>query len=93
LVCFHPDVRDTILVEDPEKRAYFTVGQCELVSGYPFEEEDQDKLDEVMVLSDTEQAFYRRTSMDPYHLYPGATLDLVDQHWVEVNRNILKTNL
>jgi hypothetical protein len=85
LVCFHPEVRDSILVEDPQKRAFFTNKECELVSGFPFEEGDQDSLEEVMKLSESEIAFYKRTGIDPYYLYMDDTVKLVDPKWVEYN--------
>jgi DNA polymerase I len=90
LVCFHPDVREFILVENPENRAFFTNTQCELVSGFPFEEADQDDLNEVMKLGETEIAFYKRTGIDPYYLYLDDTLKLADQHWVQYNSELVK---
>jgi DNA polymerase elongation subunit (family B) len=89
LVCFHPDVRSSILVEDPAKRQFYTVTQCELVSGFPFETEDQDNLDEVMTLSDSEINFYKRTGIDPYYLYKEDTVRLVDPRWVAHNTELV----
>lgn len=89
LVCFHPDVRDSILIEDPEKRQFFTTTQCQLVSGYPFKPEDQDDLNEVMKLSETEVNFYVRTGIEPYYLYLNDTVELVDQEWVEYNKALI----
>jgi DNA polymerase I len=85
LVCFHPDVRDTILVEDPEKRQFYTTTQCQLVSGFPFKPEDQDDLQEVMKLSESEVNFYVRTNISPYYLYLDDTIKLIDQEWVTYN--------
>jgi hypothetical protein len=89
LVCFHPDVRDRILVENPEKRAFFTKTECELVSGYPFEPADQDDLEEVMKLSESEVAFYKRTNINPFYLYFEDTVKLVDEKWVKHNTELV----
>ena len=57
LVVFNTEIRDEILVDDPNDRQYFTRGQTELVRGYPRRDGDQDTLDEVLTLSDTEISF------------------------------------
>ena len=59
IVVFSPEIRDEILIEDPKDRPFFTKTQTELVRGYPRKEGDQDTLDEVLTLSDTEQMFWR----------------------------------
>lgn len=48
LVCFHPEIRDRILINNPENRQYFTEQQCQLVSGYPNKEIDQDTYEALM---------------------------------------------
>ena len=48
LVCFHPDIRDRILVETPENIPYFTEAESQLVSGYPNKESDQDTYEALM---------------------------------------------
>lgn len=65
LVCFDQEIRDQILIEDPEKRMYFTDKQMELVAGFPFEEKDQDDLESVMVMEESENIFWERMEIDP----------------------------
>ena len=90
LVAFNPNIREDILIEDPKDRQYFTKLQCELVNGYPLKESGQDKFDEVMTLSDSEVIFWNRVGRDPYFMYVEDSLKLVDQHWVEHNRKVVK---
>jgi hypothetical protein len=91
LLCvFKPEIREDILIEDPKDRQYFTKNQCELVSGYPLKEDGQDKFDEVMTLSDSEVLFWNRVNRDPFFMYVEDSLSLVDQHWIDHNRKVVK---
>lgn len=90
LVVFKPEIRDDILIDNPENRQFFTSLQCELDSGHPLKPEGQDKLDEVMTLSDSEVLFWNRVNRDPFYMYPEGTLELVDQYWVDHNRKVVK---
>lgn len=92
LVCFNPEIRDTILVENPEDRQFFTQSQTELVRGFPRKEKDQDHLEEVLTLSDSEIQFWKKVGIDPYYMYVDGTLDLVDQKWVNENRKLLRSS-
>ena len=89
LVVFNPTIREDILIDDPKDRQYFTKSQCELVNGFPLKEGGQDKLDEVMTLSDSEVIFWNRVQRDPYFMYVENSLELADQYWVEHNRKVL----
>ena len=89
LVVFKPEIRSGILVEDIEKREYFTKLQCELVSGYPLKDSGQDNFDEVMTLSDTEVIFWNKMKIDPYFMYIDDTLKYADPYWVNYNRKVL----
>jgi hypothetical protein len=60
------------LVKNPEDRPFFTKDQCELINGQPFEEGDQDKLEDVMEISDEEMLFWDRVGETPYHMYKNA---------------------
>ena len=60
LVCFHPDIRNKILITNPEDRQYFTYEQCELCSGFPNKEGDQDTYEQLMTMEDKEIAFWLR---------------------------------
>lgn len=48
LVCFHPDIRNKILVTNPKDKQYFTEEESKLVSGYPNKEGDQDTYEQLM---------------------------------------------
>jgi DNA polymerase elongation subunit (family B) len=76
LVVFQEEVRNGLLVENPEKRGLFTKDQCELINGVPFEEGDQDKLEEVMTLSDGEVEFWKKRGIDPNYMY-----ELAQEGW------------
>ena len=90
LLCvFKLEIRDDILIENPEDRQYFTKGQCELVNGFPLKEEGQDKFDEVMTLSDSEVLFWNRVGRDPFFMYVEDSIKLVDPYWVEHNRKVV----
>jgi DNA polymerase elongation subunit (family B) len=90
LLCvFKPEIRNDILIEDPSKRQYFTKLQCELVSGYPLKEDGQDKLEDVMTLSDSEVLFWNRVKKDPFYMYVDDSINVVDQYWVDHNRKVV----
>jgi DNA polymerase elongation subunit (family B) len=66
LVCFSSDIREEILISDPEKRMYFTDKQMELVSGIPIDPEDQDDLErDVMTMEQSETDFWTKMEIDP----------------------------
>jgi DNA polymerase elongation subunit (family B) len=89
LVVFSPEIRDEILIEDPKDRPFFTKSQTQLVRGYPRRDGDQDTLEEVLTLSDSEIAFWRHVEMDPYYMYVDDTIEMVDTTYVSKNKNIL----
>lgn len=90
LLCvFKPEIREDILVDNPNDRQFFTKTQCELVNGYPLKEDGQDKLDEVMTLSDSEVLFWNRVGRDPFFMYVDNSIELVDQYWVNHNRKVV----
>jgi len=90
LVVFKPEIRDDILIDDPQNRQFFTTLQCELDNGHPLKPGGQDSFDEVMTLSDMEVVFWNRIGRDPYFMYVEDSISLVDQHWVEHNRKVVK---
>lgn len=90
LVVFKPEIREDILVEDIQKRQYFTKSQCELCNGFPLKEGGQDNFQEVMTLSDSEVVFWNRVGRDPYFMYVEDSLQYVDQYWVDQNRKVLQ---
>jgi hypothetical protein len=58
LVCFHPDIRNKILITNPDERPYFTEEDCELCSGFPNKESDQDTYEQLMTMEDKEIKFW-----------------------------------
>jgi len=82
LVCFNQDVRDRILldivkIKDKEtkttteklkERSVFTHAECELVSGIPFKETDQDSYEELMTMEDKEIKFWTRVNKIPNYI-------------------------
>ena len=58
LVCFHPDIRNKILITNPDNRPYFTEEDCELCSGFPNKESDQDTYEQLMTMEDKEIKFW-----------------------------------
>jgi DNA polymerase elongation subunit (family B) len=69
LVCFSTEIRDKILINDPEERTYFTEKQMELVAGIPNTPEDQDDLErDVMSMEQSEVEFWERIEVDPNYM-------------------------
>jgi hypothetical protein len=72
LVVFQQEVRNNLLVKNPEERGFFTTEQCQLINGQPFKEDDQDKLEDVMQISEEELTFWDRVGETPFHMYRKA---------------------
>lgn len=79
LVCFSKEIRDKIilnLVKDRKtkelvlgERNIFTIADCELTSGEPFEPKDQDDLvKDVLTMDDREVEFWLRVNKEPNHI-------------------------
>jgi hypothetical protein len=60
LVCFHPDIRNRILVTNPDNRQYFTNEECKLCSGHPNKVSDQDTYEQLMTMEDKEIKFWNK---------------------------------
>ena len=58
LVCFHPDIRNKILITNPKDKMFFTEEQAQLVSGYPNKEGDQDTFEALMTPEKKEIEFW-----------------------------------
>jgi len=65
LVCFKPEVRDSLLKKKPEDREYYTKSQCELINGIPRKEGDQDELEDILTLSTEEKIYWEKTQVSP----------------------------
>jgi len=58
LVCFHPNIRESILITNPSQKPQFTEKECQLCSGYPNKETDQDTLENLMTPERKEIEFW-----------------------------------
>ena len=58
LVCFSKDIRESILINNPKDRKFFTEEQSSLVSGQPNKEGDQDTYEQLMTMEDKEIKFW-----------------------------------
>jgi DNA polymerase elongation subunit (family B) len=86
LVVFQKEVRDALLIKNPEDRPFFTSEQCELINGQPFKDDDQDKLDDVMEISKEEMEFWDKVKVNPYHMY-----ELADPYMMKyIDENALR---
>ena len=82
LVCFNEDVRSKIVLdivkvkdkvtkkttEKLKERTIFTKGECELVSGIPFKETDQDTYADLMRMEDKEIKFWDKVNKVPNNM-------------------------
>ena len=78
LVVFKQEVRDSLIVTDPVDRGIFTTVQCELINGQPFEQGDQDTLEEVLTLSEGELSYWGKRGLDSNYMY-----ELAESDWKE----------
>jgi len=86
LVVFQQEVRDGLLVTDPALRGLFTTSQCELINGMPFEEGDQDKLQEdVLNITEQELEYWKKRGLEPDYMYK-----LAEEGW-EKKLGLLET--
>jgi hypothetical protein len=78
LVVFKQEVREGMLITDPEARGLFTKEQCDLINGIPFEPEDQDTIEDLLKITDEEYKFWNSVGKNPNHIY-----DLAEEGWEE----------
>lgn len=79
LVVFKEEVREQLIVANPEDRGFFTKEQSELINGVPFKEGDQDRLKEdVLDISEGEIKYWEKRGMSPDYIY-----DLASEGWEE----------
>ena len=69
LVCFDPLVREDIMITSPLERKYFTEQELTLTSGKPFNESDQDKLIDLLTITDEELEFWNRIGISPTYMF------------------------
>ena len=60
MVVFPLHVRESLIIDNPENKQFFTSKELELVGGIPTNPEDQDTLEELMTISDAEVEFWER---------------------------------
>ena len=65
LVCFHPNIRESILITNPSQKPQFTEKECQLCSGYPNKETDQDTLDNLITPERKEIEFGFKSNETP----------------------------
>ena len=63
-VVFNENVRNSLLINNPEDKQYFTRKELELISGIPRKEGDQDTLQELLTVSEEELKFWSDTGVD-----------------------------
>jgi hypothetical protein len=73
LVVFKEEVRDGLIVDNPEDRMFFTKDQSELINGLPFEKGDQDTLEEVLTISEPEMRYWEKRGLHPDYMYELAS--------------------
>ena len=78
LVCFKPEIRESLLKKNYEDREYYTKTQCKLINGVSRKEGDQDSLEEILTLSDEEKEFWKKTNTsENYFMEDLGILDAV----------------
>jgi hypothetical protein len=79
MVVFQEEVRNGLIVNEPEKRGIFTTSQCELINGQPLADGDQDRLKEdVLDITEAELKYWERRGLSPFYMY-----DLAEEGWEE----------
>jgi len=78
LVCFSPEVRDDILITTPLDRQYFTRKQLELTSGQPYNEGDQDTIDNLLTVTDEENLFWESINLSSTYMFEE--YDILDEY-------------
>jgi len=68
LVVFPLHVRESLIIENPEAKQYFTSKELELIGGIASNPEDQDTLDELMTMSESEINFWRRKNISETYM-------------------------
>ncbi len=85
LVCFKPDIRNRILIINPDDRQYFTSEECELCSGFPNKPSDQDTYEQLMTMEDKEIRFWMsHPEWEPPYL------EDCGMDWGEIQRDYLE---
>jgi len=79
MVVFQDEVRNGLIVTDPEQRGIFTTAQCELINGHPLGDGDQDRLQEdVLDITELELKYWGKRGLNSDYMY-----DLAEEGWQE----------
>ena len=78
LVVFPLHVRESLIIDNPELKQFFTSRELELIGGVATNPEDQDTLEEVLTLSDGEIKYWDKRGMSPDYIY-----ELASEGWEE----------
>jgi len=79
MVVFQDEVRNHLIVDNPQDRGIFTTSQCELINGHPLGEGDQDDLQkDVMDITEAELRYWEKRGLRPDYMY-----DLAEEGWKE----------
>jgi DNA polymerase elongation subunit (family B) len=77
LIVFDDEVRDSLLIKDPEDRSFYTTDQCKLINGKPFSPGDQDDVYENLIkMEQGEVEFWESVGIDPNYMY-----ELAEEGW------------
>jgi hypothetical protein len=79
MVVFQDEVRNNLIVNDPENRGIFTKSQCEIINGHPLGNGDQDRLQEdVLDITEQELNYWERRGLSSDYMY-----DFAEEDWKE----------
>jgi hypothetical protein len=90
LVCFDSLVRDEILISNPSDRKYYTRQELELTSGHPFKESDQDKLNELLIITDEELEFWNSIGVSPTYMFEDYGVEDEFSYDVKTQRTVIQ---
>ena len=76
LIVFGEEVRNNLLVDNPEDRGLFTKEQCKLINGIPFEDGDQDSIEDLLTITEQEMKYWSKRGVNPYYIY-----ELAEDGW------------
>jgi DNA polymerase elongation subunit (family B) len=68
LVVFPLHIRESLIIENPEDKQYFTSKELELIGGIATNPEDQDTLEELMTMSEGEVNFWNRKGVSETYM-------------------------
>ena len=79
LIVFNDEIRNNLIVTDPKDRGLFTKEQCKLINGVPFENGDQDSIEDLLTITDQEMEYWGKRGIDPEYIY-----ELAEEGWEEM---------